>query len=87
MTDLNKTFYLKAYPQFKKNVCNVHEHFKLYGESLQLLKSKEYFMSLYPLFDINIYKKYNNDLRNLCDEELMAHFHGYGRFELRTYND
>ena len=36
--------------------------------------------------DCKIYRKYNNDLKNLTDLELENHFNGYGKNENRIYN-
>ena len=33
------------------------------------------------VFDIEIYKKYNNDLKDLSNEELIKHYNYYGKFE------
>lgn len=37
-------------------------------------------------FDLNIYKKFNNDLKLLNDSELVDHFNNYGKQENRIYN-
>ena len=36
-------------------------------------------------FDINIYKKYNNDLSSMTNNELIKHFVNYGYYEDRKY--
>jgi hypothetical protein len=34
-------------------------------------------------FDVNIYRIYNDDLKNLSEEELIKHYNYYGKFEKR----
>jgi len=37
------------------------------------------------LFDIQLYKKYNDDLKDLSDEELLEHYNNIGKYQLRIY--
>lgn len=36
-------------------------------------------------FNIDLYKKYNKDLKNLNDDELINHFNKIGKYQLRIY--
>jgi hypothetical protein len=38
-----------------------------------------------PNFDIQLYRKYNQDLRSLNDEELLYHFEELGKYQMRVY--
>ena len=39
-----------------------------------------------PEFDIVSYKKYNKDLQNKTDEELLLHFNEIGQYQIRIYS-
>ena len=40
-----------------------------------------------PRFDINFYKKFNPDLKNLDDKELIIHYELIGKNQMRLYNE
>lgn len=37
------------------------------------------------IFDLDIYRKFNNDLQNLDDNQLMEHYNNLGKYQMRIY--
>ena len=37
------------------------------------------------IFDIELYKKYNNDLKDLDNDQLLQHFNTIGQYQMRIY--
>jgi glycosyltransferase involved in cell wall biosynthesis len=76
-------FYTKAYRDIKS--VDVLTHYETHGRQEDRLPSSTKFYTLYPEFDINLYKSYNRDIIHLNNDELLCHFHHHGRFEGRLY--
>lgn len=77
-------FYIKAY-NLNPKFTNPQYHYEHIGKKDNKLPNAIKFKELYPLFNISVYRQSNKDLEVLSDEQLMAHFHHFGRFECRRY--
>lgn len=80
----DRDFYIKAYIDIPPRV-DPHNHYTSTGRRLGRLPNMTKFMSLYPSFDINVYRSSNDDLIKLSNERLMSHFHHFGKNEGRPY--
>jgi hypothetical protein len=81
-------FYKQAYLDLKKlNSIQLKKHFTLTKYSESRLGNAEYFYKLYPTFDIEYYKKLNEDINFLTNYKLISHFFSHGRYEGRQYNE
>ncbi len=80
-------FYLRAYPDLKSNIEPI-SHYSAHGKNENRLPNADKFVSLYPNFQIEIYRENNQDIvkKIKTNEELMAHFHHHGRLENRISN-
>lgn len=86
----NSKFDIIFYKIFNKDIIFSKDeefinHFITNGLKEKRLSCKTDFYNLYPEFDIDIYKYYNNDLKDLDEISLMYHYHNYGRNENRDY--
>ena len=68
------------------------EHFNIHGRNEPRIWQKEYefltdnitnFNQFYPKFNIDVYRDNNYDLSNKNEQELMIHYHVFGRFSTR----
>tara|TARA_Y100001933_G_scaffold103236_1_gene104029 strand:- start:531 stop:1877 length:1347 start_codon:yes stop_codon:yes gene_type:complete len=93
---VNTDFYLNAYPDLRQNLHTnikhnlndrLNQHYNECGKNENRLACENQFYDMYPDFDISYYVKYNRDLKKLCREELLAHFHMYGHIEGRKYKN
>jgi hypothetical protein len=82
---LDREFYIKAYKDVKPRFMDPYLHYYSVGQKEERLPNATTFKQLYPKFNFEAYRSHNNDLRNFTQEELMCHFHHYGRFEGRIY--
>lgn len=82
---LDIKFYTGCYNDINPRFTKPKLHYEKYGRDENRLPNIEKFRHLYPLFDVEIYKKYNNDLWSLTNLQLLSHFHHKGRFECRKY--
>lgn len=81
----NREFYIKAYKDVNPRFCNPYMHYYSIGQREERLPNAQRFEQLYPQFDADVYASNNSDLSHFIREELMCHFHHYGRFECRIY--
>jgi hypothetical protein len=81
----DRNFYVKAYKDVNPRFVNPVTHYNTVGKTHDRLPNADKFRHLYPLFDELIYVTNNPDLKTFTLEELMCHFHHYGRFECRIY--
>ncbi|MEO0236622.1 MAG: glycosyltransferase [candidate division WOR-3 bacterium] len=83
-SQLDHDFYLKAYKDINIAIFNPLQHYMMIGRSENRLLSANHFNQLYPDFDPDFYRSYYADLQQFSLEELMSHYHHYGRFENRV---
>ena len=74
---LDKDFYLRAYQDLINCPCLI-THYNTFGHNENRLSSKKMFDTLYPYFDLNVYKSNNPSLKFPSDEEYYSHFHHHG---------
>lgn len=84
---LDVKFYVNAYKDINPRFTKPSAHYYSVGIKGNRLPNAGKFASLYPLFNIDIYRQENADLSKFSKEELMSHFHHYGRFECRQYTN
>lgn len=63
----------------------IMEHCKKYGKMEIIIAGETDFYERYPDFDINFYRKFNIELREMTDYELFKHYHMYGYFANEIY--
>ena len=80
---LDRIFYLGAYKDVNPRFVNPFIHYYSIGKQAERLPNAQFFKELYPKFDLEEYQSQNSDLLSFTNEELMSHFHHYGRFECR----
>lgn len=83
----DRKFYITAYKDVNPKFTDPKKHYMKVGLIEDRLPNAQKFKELYPLFNINVYAHMNEDLCHLPPEELMSHFHHFGRFEFRVYKN
>ena len=82
---VDPTFYQKAYQKVSSQDVGPIQYYYRQGKQQDHLPNAKVFRQLYPTFDLETYVKHNIDLKGLTNEELMSHFHHFGRQEHRIY--
>lgn len=83
--NFDPTFYRNAYADVNIRFVNLLQHYKTIGIKENRLSNKKQFDKLYPMFNIHVYREKNPDICKFTAEQLMSHFHHYGKFECRQY--
>ena len=86
---INFNIYRKFNPDLNSlNNRSLSNHYNNFSIQENRIKCIETFFLKYPLFNIDKYKLYNNDLKHINDSiDLMVHWHLIGVYENRKCND
>jgi hypothetical protein len=74
----NEKFYGYAYPDVEYQKGKLYCHYLKIGATQNRLPSKEIFRSIYPLFNLKIYKRLSPELNFKHKEQYYSHFHHCG---------
>ena len=86
MALFDPVFYRKAYSDLARcRQCNLRSHYALCGQMENRLPNIHTFKTLYPLFDLAVYRHYSPQLIFQSTEEYYAHFHHHGFDENRYF--
>ena len=81
-------YYLLFNPELKKlNYVLLNKNFENDKKTNERIISIESFFKKYPDFDIEIYKKFNTELINKKEIEILVHMHTYGFLNQLIYSE